>query len=863
MERSIANLVCAWIGLLFFFTGCDRPVNDVPYEIWVIHSYEKDCPWMEEMNKGITDAFRREKVKVNLRYDYLSSYYSQQACEDTVSAWMNRRKKKPDLILTVHDQATAAVIRTRHPLLQETEGVPVVYCGVEYPDSLPSVEAGRSFVSGFITRVNFEDALELGKIIRKTKVYMPLTYHNIGYVASGDIVSQIHRLADMVIEIKIDTMSEQTSYHDVFYKIVEERFRTFGILPEWDPLAAKCVSSSATPFIALSHKGFGQGFLGGYFTSSYQLAYDGAKRAARLLKQDPGGGKVQESERKLWIDWALYYDLGLPFERLPEDVEFIHIPFTVKYKTQLQIAAVSGVFLFTVLLVFIFYKIRTYRRQKRENEYELIQQRDNLLVVTNSIDEGIVTIDQHGLIRSANLRARQLLCLGDIEKDYLHTPLADWVQLIEPAADPATGNLLDRVYREKQPIAFSPQTRIRCRKSDHYFLATGEVVPMIRKGEVKGAICIFSDHTDEFTTGEYLSLTTNAGQLFFWRFDFHTSRFVFNPAFFTQWGIADDGTHSLPLDAFVSFIHPDDVEAWQRFYAKQHLSPDMRLTREIRMNLNGRGEQYWEVRMSCHLHGEDPLPVLYGLCIHIQDYKDKQARLQEARDHVQRSEQLKSAFLSNMSHEIRTPLNGIIGFAKLIAGDETYEPEEYELFIHTIQSNCNLLLGLIDDILDLARIDSNSMVYTDTDCNLSSLIVQVMTTQQVILQKPLQLIRRLPAEPVYVKVDKLRLTQVITNLVNNAVKFTDQGSITVGYTADDTHVSITVADTGMGIPPEEQALIFERFYKKHNDIQGAGIGLNLCKNIVEHYHGTLSVASEVGQGTVFTVKLPLKGTESA
>ena len=138
------------------------------------------------------------------------------------------------------------------------------------------------------------------------------------------------------------------------------------------------------------------------------------------------------------------------------------------------------------------------------------------------------------------------------------------------------------------------------------------------------------------------------------------------------------------------------------------------------------------------------------------------------------------------------------------------------------------------------------------------MIIQVMTTQQVILQKPLQLIRKLPTEPVFLMVDPLRLNQVITNLVNNAVKFTKEGSITVGYTSDENNVYITVTDTGIGIPPEEQNLIFDRFYKKHDDIQGAGIGLSLCKNIVEHYGGVLSVASEVGKGTTFTVTLPLK-----
>lgn len=206
-----------------------------------------------------------------------------------------------------------------------------------------------------------------------------------------------------------------------------------------------------------------------------------------------------------------------------------------------------------------------------------------------------------------------------------------------------------------------------------------------------------------------------------------------------------------------------------------------------------------------------------------------------------------------MSHEIRTPLNGIIGFAKLIASNEEYDPEEHKIFVETIQTNCNLLLALINDILDLARIDSGSMTYKENECDLSKLITQIVTTQQVIIQKPLQLIKLLPENPVTIWIDHLRLNQVITNLINNAVKFTNEGSITIGYTVEDQSVRITVSDTGIGIAEDEQEKIFERFFKKHNDIQGAGIGLSLCKNIIEHYNGEISVESKVGKGTLFTV----------
>ena len=863
MKQSIYGIVCALIGITFFITGCERSVNTVPYNVWVIHSYEKDCPWMEEMNKGIVAGFKEENVKVNLRIDYLSSYYSKQQYKDSVLAYMDSMEM-PDLILTVNDQATAALISTDHPFLEETNGAPVVYCGVDYPDSISLIGEGLSRVFGFTTRVNFEEALNLGNVLKRLKLYMPLIYHNIGYTASQEILSQIQRFSNVAVNFKIDTLLPNVSYHDLFYQITEERFQTFAILPEWDPLVAKFISKSATPFVSINNEGFGQGFLGGYFTPSYNLAYDGATMAAKILKKEPiQFYNMQESDKKLLIDWAVYHKLGLPFDRLPANAEFINMPLSIKYKTQFQIATIIGVFLFTILLFFIFYKIKSYRQQRRESEHKLIQQRDNLLVITNSINEGIITIDEHGLIRSVNSRAKQLLQLGQNEEDYLNTHFSDWVQIFDSAISKESENIYDLILKEKQSITFSPMARIKCKKTDHYFLANGELAPMIIKGNMKGCICVFSDRTDEFTTSEYLSLTTNVGQLFFWWFDFHKGCFLVDPTFFTKWGIEDDGTHTLSVDSLLSLVNPQDVEAWQTFYNKQRFTQNFQATREVRMNLDGKSEQYWEVRMAYHLNGEDTLPVLYGLCINIQDYKDKQALLQEARDDVYRSEQLKSAFLSNMSHEIRTPLNGIIGFAKLIASNEEYDAEEYDLFINTIQSNCNLLLALINDILDLARIDSNSMVYTDTDCNLNSLIIQVMTTQQVILQKPLQLLRELPAQPIHLQVDKLRLNQVITNLVNNAVKFTDEGSITVGYTSDDKNVYITVADTGMGIPSEEQGLIFDRFYKKHEDIQGAGIGLSLCKNIVEHYNGTLSVSSQVGRGTTFTVMLPLRNVNCA
>lgn len=859
MKQSIYYFICLLVFFSVVAIRCKRNVDRKEYfDVWVLHSYKENSPWMKDMNRGIIDGFKDNDVKVDLHVDYLNSCYSKGQCVDSVVNYMNRMKK-PDLILTVNDLATAAIINSNHFFVEETNGAPIVFCGVDYPDSLPLSKPGFSHVTGFTTRLSIGDTYRLSNLVARKNIYVPFFGSDLECIALKEIKNQMQKISHTAVTVNVDTISSHWNYHDVYYTIISDHFQTLGILPVWTSFAGMFVKDSATPFIAVSNEGFGQGLLGGYFTSSYDLAYDGARHAAKILKRKGVSNRIQESQKKLWIDWEVYDKFNYSFDGLLNNAEFINVPFHIKYNWQLQISAFLGVVLLTILFVFVIYKMKLSKNRRIENERKLLQQRDNLLVITDSINEGVITIDRHGLIRSANLRAKLLL---GVESNILNTPFSDWVTISDPAIGKEAGEIFYTRLKAKKSVPFSPMARIESKKNGYYFLVNGELAPLIINGEVKGAICVFSDRTDEFTTGEYLSLTTDVGQLFFWWFDFHKKRFLVDPAFFTNWGIEDDGTHTLSVETVLNFFNPQDIEEWKSFYEKKHFNNNMRITREVRMNLNGISEQYWEVRMSYHQNDEGTLPQLYGLCINIQDYKNKQALLQEARDNVYRSEQLKSAFLSNMSHEIRTPLNGIIGFAKLIASNEEYDAEEYELFINTIQSNCDLLLALIGDILDLACIDSDNMVYTDVDCNLNSLIKQVMTTQQVILQKPLQLICQLPEESVCLVVDTLRLNQVITNLINNAVKFTNEGCITVGYTSDDKNVYITVADTGIGISFEDQALIFERFYKKHDEIQGAGIGLNLCKNIVEHYNGVLSVSSEVGKGSIFSVILPLRNIQS-
>ena len=215
--------------------------------------------------------------------------------------------------------------------------------------------------------------------------------------------------------------------------------------------------------------------------------------------------------------------------------------------------------------------------------------------------------------------------------------------------------------------------------------------------------------------------------------------------------------------------------------------------------------------------------------------------------------------LANMSHEIRTPLNAIVGFSDLLSDTSNFTEEEVTQFIATINKNCGLLLALINDILDLSRIESGTMEFMFAEHNLPLLLKTVHDSQRLNMPAGVELVlRMLAGDKKYLTTDNVRLQQVVNNLINNAAKFTGSGFITFGYEEDEEpgYTRIFVEDTGVGISEEGIRHIFERFYKVDNFTQGAGLGLSICQTIVERLKGTISVTSEVGKGTRFTVRLP-------
>lgn len=271
--------------------------------------------------------------------------------------------------------------------------------------------------------------------------------------------------------------------------------------------------------------------------------------------------------------------------------------------------------------------------------------------------------------------------------------------------------------------------------------------------------------------------------------------------------------------------------------------------------LDGHGNViYLDKRKMC-IRGEDSTPLLLSIEWDITEMENMKRSLAAAKEKAETSDRLKSAFLANMSHEIRTPLNAIVGFSQLIA--ESSDVEERRTYYGIVEESSEHLLSLVNEILDLSKIEAGMTVFRIVPMSLDEACRKVY--DMLCLRQPegVKLLYESAGSDVVVRGDMGRVTQVISNIVGNAFKFTTIGSVSYGFTRKGDEVEVYIRDTGAGIPQEKLPQIFDRFVKANENVQGTGLGLSISKTIVEKLGGRIWVTSEVGKGTEFRFTLPL------
>ena len=304
-------------------------------------------------------------------------------------------------------------------------------------------------------------------------------------------------------------------------------------------------------------------------------------------------------------------------------------------------------------------------------------------------------------------------------------------------------------------------------------------------------------------------------------------------------------------------FHPDDRALLIRFLDDARNGLTTQLSKEMRV-LREDGTYTWtHVNLLVKKYApQDRIIEIISINYDITELKRTEEMLVKARDKAEASDRLKSAFLANMSHEIRTPLNAIVGFSSLLTSTEN--AAEKELYNSLIGHNNKLLLNLINDVIDLSKIESGYLELRPDWVNLTELLDESVAEYAHQVPSGVELLTNYPAHDSLVELDKLRIKQILSNFLSNALKNTTTGHVEVFYEVDHQSVRIGVKDTGRGIPQNMLEKIFERFEKLDSFAQGAGLGLPICKLIVEKMNGRILVDSQLGIGTTFIIELPCR-----
>ena len=314
----------------------------------------------------------------------------------------------------------------------------------------------------------------------------------------------------------------------------------------------------------------------------------------------------------------------------------------------------------------------------------------------------------------------------------------------------------------------------------------------------------------------------------------------------------ESGTPLSEIIGTYKSFHPDDRDLILQFFEEVQKGNADKLSHKIRV-FRENGECTWtHVNLFVRKYApQDKVIELISINYDITDLKQIEEMLVNERDRAEASDRLKSAFLANMSHEIRTPLNAIVGFSSLLASAENVV--EKELYNSLISHNNELLLNLINDIIDLSKIEAGYLELHQNWFNLTELLDECVAEYARLLPSGVELLTSYPEHDALVELDKLRIKQILNNFLSNALKNTIRGYVEVFYEIDKHCVRIGVKDTGRGIPQNMLEKIFE---KVDSFAQGVGLGLSICKSIVDKMNGRIQVYSQLGLGTTFIAELP-------
>ncbi len=607
-----------------------------------------------------------------------------------------------------------------------------------------------------------------------------------------------------------------------------------------------------SPVFTLSDLGTEQGdFAGGYYISCEETVKNITATVERVLKGEQARNiPFQKSGKpKTYLNYKYLIDHGISPDRLPQDAVYYEYPpsFIEQY---LYHTLGLGAFI-TLLILFLTARIRIKRINAKQGEKEremmamyqaviknmpviyfqksLIRDAegnmiDFIIQDVNPAFENFFGIKRQAVVdRSFDIVAREYPALNFIDKDNVESVLSVSI----------SDRLGEEHYFDKLAFAGKDKDHIDVfciDKSDSQRLLMHTEEHIRSLESILDNLPIAAKVKNVADNMKYVFWNKKSEELF----EFPAKEAV---------GLTDFDI----MPEYADFIHQEDLELAQTGIAQigtRHFYTQNK-------------EEKFTYQHNTYASLPDGRKWIIFTAWDITEMKVMERELRQAKELAEESNRLKSAFLANMSHEIRTPLNAIVGFSSILAQDIS-EEEKIE-YISLIEHNNNLLLQLIGDILDLAKIEAGTLDFTYANVDINKTMSEIEQSSQLKLNgnSSVQIILENGQSELLLYTERNRLTQVITNFINNAVKFTDKGSIRFGYEpARKGYIRFYVADTGVGIPKGKQQEIFNRFTKLNSFQQGTGLGLSICQSIIETLGGEIGVESEVGVGSTFWFTIP-------
>jgi hypothetical protein len=864
--------------------------------ILCINSYTESSPWSSRLISNVTE-FVQKDPGITLYVEHLNMLLveNDSILEESKRNIFDKYKgRSPRMLLLLGNSA----LLLRDEYRKVWGDIPIVLCAQEdYLDSYeayihrqPSTPEERTPLSYLVDPYNlvylYAD-LYIPENIRLMKQMIPGMKEFI-FIGDGRKVNQDN---SVLIEQELNT-----KYPDIKYKfwsaenmttnqLLDSLYfvdtKTTGVLfASWfykyafagtSMLATnshKLIAATSVPIFSLSMVNIAsgkEGMLGGYTYN--QDRYDAAliqtisdvlkdKQARHIPCYIPTDGAPV-------INYEILVRDGLSLFTCPANTRFLNKPPTFwEHYRYFILGTLFSILLITLLFL---YRIRNLNALKKAQQNEIDAMATYKMLVNNMpilyMQEELVT-DKNGnpielIYRNVN---------SEFEKHFYRKEevIGRKGSEIFPESMPEFLHFTKMALTEKRAITFP-----------YYFKAIDTFYDVVLKGTHQGnMIDIFCLNSTELhkaqqklsATNSKLAMALDVANIVPWKWDLKSKTIlcgINRPIeLSTDEQEVEDSQLSVPDSQYFSKIFKEDRERVKQAYRDliegraEKVKEEYRIVNVQKNNLHK--VEWVEAQAAVEARDEDGKPLtLVGSSLVITNRKKMEQELTTAKELAEESNRLKSAFLANMSHEIRTPLNAIVGFSGILASTE--EEEEKQEYVSIIENNNTLLLQLISDILDLSKIEAGTLELNYSNIELNELMRELergfllrVKTDAV----KLEFVE--PAGPCMAYTEKNRLSQLMINLVTNAIKFTEKGSIRFGYEMRENELYFYVADTGCGIPKDKQQNIFGRFVKLNSFAQGTGLGLSICKTLMDHMGGRIGVESEEGKGSTFWFTLPYK-----